>query len=53
MQGNATANNRMELMAAIVALESLKRPVKARLHTDSQYVMKGIAAAGGRPTRSR
>ena len=38
----ATTNNRMELMAAIVALESLKRPVQARLHTDSQYVMKGI-----------
>ena len=38
----ATTNNRMELMAAIVALESLKRPVTARLHTDSQYVMKGI-----------
>ncbi len=37
-----TTNNRMELMAAIKALESLKRPVKARLHTDSQYVMKGI-----------
>ncbi len=40
----ATTNNRMELMAAIRALESLKRPVKARLHTDSQYVMKGITA---------
>jgi len=38
----ATTNNRMELMAAIKALESLKRPVKARLHTDSQYVKKGI-----------
>jgi len=38
----ATTNNRMELMAAIRAIESLKRPVKARLHTDSQYVMKGI-----------
>jgi ribonuclease HI len=38
----ATTNNRMELMAAIMALENLKRPVKARLHTDSQYVMKGI-----------
>jgi len=37
-----TTNNRMELMAAIRALESLKRPVKARLHTDSLYVMKGI-----------
>ena len=38
----ATTNNRMELMAAIRALESLKRPVKARLHTDSQYVKNGI-----------
>jgi ribonuclease HI len=37
-----TTNNRMELMAAIVALESLKRSVKARLHTDSTYVMDGI-----------
>jgi ribonuclease HI len=38
----ATTNNRMELLAAIMALESLKRPVKARLHTDSQYVKNGI-----------
>jgi ribonuclease HI len=38
----ATTNNRMELMAAIMALESLKRAVKVRLHTDSQYVKKGI-----------
>jgi ribonuclease HI len=37
-----TTNNRMELMAAIMALESLKRPVKVRLHTDSQYVKNGI-----------
>ncbi len=37
-----TTNNRMELMAAIMALESLKRPVKVRLHTDSQYVRNGI-----------
>ena len=37
-----TTNNRMELMAAIRALESLKRAVKVRLHTDSQYVKKGI-----------
>ena len=36
-----TTNNRMEMMAAIEALESLKRPVKARLHTDSQY-LKGV-----------
>jgi ribonuclease HI len=37
-----TTNNRMEMMAAIKALESLKRPVKARLHTDSQYLKGGI-----------
>jgi ribonuclease HI len=37
-----TTNNRMELMAAIVALESLTRPVPVRLHTDSQYVRDGI-----------
>jgi len=38
----ATTNNRMELMAAIRALEALKRPSRVRLHTDSLYVMKGI-----------
>ena len=32
----------MELMGAIAALEALKRPCKVELHTDSQYVMKGI-----------
>lgn len=37
-----TTNNRMELMAAISALEALKRPVPIRLHTDSQYVKNGI-----------
>ena len=37
-----TTNNRMELMAAIMALESLTRPVTARLHTDSQYLRNGI-----------
>ncbi len=37
-----TTNNRIEMMAAIEALESLKRPVKARLHTDSQYLKGGI-----------
>jgi ribonuclease HI len=37
-----TTNNRMELMAAIRALESLKRPCRVRLTTDSQYVQKGI-----------
>lgn len=39
----ATTNNRMELLAVIEALKSLKRPVKARVHTDSQYVQKGIS----------
>jgi len=38
----ATTNNRMELMAAIQALEALKRPCTVELHTDSQYVQKGI-----------
>jgi len=37
-----TTNNRMELTAVIRALESLKRPVKVLLHTDSTYVMQGI-----------
>lgn len=38
-----TTNNRMELLAVIRALEALKRPVSARIHTDSQYVLKGIS----------
>jgi ribonuclease HI len=37
-----TTNNRMELMAAIQALESLRRPSKVRLHTDSSYLRNGI-----------
>jgi ribonuclease HI len=37
-----TTNNRMELMAAICALESLKKPCRIVLYTDSQYVQKGI-----------
>ncbi len=37
-----TTNNRMELMAAIQGLESLSRPCRVRLTTDSQYVQKGI-----------
>ncbi len=57
-----TTNNRMELMAAIAALEALKRPCAVDLHTDSQYVQQrhhrsgftaGSATAGGPPTRSR
>mgnify|MGYP001031663597 FL=1 len=38
-----TTNNRMELMAAIVALETLTRPCQVRLHTDSKYVQQGIS----------
>ena len=37
-----TTNNRMELMAAIMALEALNKPCKVELHTDSQYVKNGI-----------
>ena len=37
-----TTNNRMELMAAIMALESLTRPCPVKLYTDSKYVMQGI-----------
>ena len=39
-----TTNNQMELMAAISALEALKRPSRVELHTDSVYVKNGITA---------
>lgn len=38
-----TTNNRMELMAAISALETLKDRSEVELHTDSEYVQKGIS----------
>jgi ribonuclease HI len=38
-----TTNNRMELMAVIQALGALKRGCQVRVHTDSQYVQKGIS----------
>jgi ribonuclease HI len=38
-----TTNNRMEMTAVIEALRALKEPVVARVHTDSQYVQKGIS----------
>jgi ribonuclease HI len=38
-----TTNNRMELLAVIEALKAMKRPVQARVYTDSQYVQKGIS----------
>ena len=39
-----TTNNQMELMAAIMALEALKRPCEVELYTDSQYLRDGITA---------
>jgi ribonuclease HI len=38
-----TTNNRMELVAVIRALQALKRPSRLVIHTDSQYVQKGIS----------
>jgi ribonuclease HI len=38
-----TTNNRMELLAVIRALEALRRSSRVRVHTDSQYVQKGIS----------
>jgi ribonuclease HI len=38
----ATTNNRMELTAAAMALESLKRPCHVVIHTDSQYLRNGV-----------
>lgn len=37
-----TTNNRMEMLAAIRALEALKKPCAVRVHTDSQYLQKGV-----------
>jgi ribonuclease HI len=37
-----TTNNRMELMAAIRAIEAVKRPCEIHLHTDSEYLRQGI-----------
>ncbi|MFZ9233830.1 MAG: RNase H family protein, partial [Hylemonella sp.] len=37
-----TTNNRMELLAVIMALQALKRPCEVILHVDSQYVLKGM-----------
>ncbi|MBD7921966.1 ribonuclease HI [Xanthomonas sp. CFBP 8703] len=60
-----TTNNRMELMAAIMALETLSEPCQIVLHTDSQYVRQGITewmpgwvrrqwkTAGGDPVKNR
>ena len=39
-----TTNNRMELLAVIRALQALRRPCRLVIHTDSQYVQKGISS---------
>jgi ribonuclease HI len=39
---NPTTNNRMEMTAAIQALKALKKPSRVALHTDSEYLQKGI-----------
>jgi len=41
-EATPTTNNRMELTAAIMALESLTRPAEVRLHTDSIYLRDGV-----------
>lgn len=60
-----TTNNRMELMAAISALEALREPCSVTLHTDSTYVRNGITqwmdnwrqrgwkTADGKPVKNR
>ncbi|WP_026802259.1 ribonuclease HI [Arenimonas oryziterrae] len=60
-----TTNNRMELLAAIMALEALKNACEVTLYTDSQYVQKGIGewlpnwirrgwkTAGGDPVKNQ
>ena len=43
-EATPTTNNRMELMAAIRALEALTRPSVVRLHTDSIYLRNGVTS---------
>ncbi|MCP4452577.1 MAG: ribonuclease HI [Planctomycetes bacterium] len=47
-----TTNNRMELLASIVALETLKESCAVTLHTDSQYVVNGIEKGWAKKWRS-
>jgi ribonuclease HI len=48
-----TTNNRMELTAAIKALEALKEPCSVVLYTDSQYLVNGIAKGWARGWRAK
>lgn len=47
-----TTNNRMELLATIVALESLKEPCEVDLYSDSQYVVNGVEKGWARSWRA-
>ncbi len=47
-----TTNNRMELLACIAALESLKAPASVALHSDSSYVVNGISKGWARKWRA-
>jgi ribonuclease HI len=48
-----TTNNRMEILAAIVALETLKEPCDVILHSDSQYVIKAMTEGWAEKWKSR
>jgi ribonuclease HI len=48
-----TTNNRMEILAAILALESLKEPCRVVLHSDSQYVIKAMNEGWAEKWKSR
>jgi ribonuclease HI len=47
-----TTNNRMEILAVIAALESLKRPSRVTIHSDSQYVVNAIEQGWARKWRA-
>ncbi|MCD6025214.1 MAG: rnhA [Fibrobacteria bacterium] len=48
-----TTNNRMEILAAIVALESLKEPCRVQLYSDSQYVIKAMTEGWAEKWKAR
>jgi ribonuclease HI len=48
-----TTNNRMEILAAIMALEVLKEPCRVKLHSDSQYVIKAMTEGWAEKWKSR
>jgi ribonuclease HI len=48
-----TTNNRMELTAAIAALEALKQPCTVTLHSDSEYVVNGLSKGWARGWRAK